>query len=154
MLIGSCQVNFTADELYGTALTSRGALSATNKITDAYFKPKQEILTQNAATHLGLYYGPKPHLITAKKQLTRWSFSNEDDGNKKGEKSNKSSIKSPGGPYFKHICRGGGGFFNLAKTIVSVLHKELECGVEKLKYEKLEIMQPGGKRKVKSFLIV
>ena len=66
MLIGSRQVNFTADELYGTALTSRGALSATNKVTDAYFKPKQEIITQNAATDLGLYYSPKPHLITAK----------------------------------------------------------------------------------------
>ena len=75
----------------------------------------------------------------------RWSFSNEDDGNKKGEKSNKSSIKSPRGAYFKHICReGGGDFFNLAKTIVSVLHKELEWVVEKLKYEKLEIMQQGG----------
>ena len=47
----------------------------------------------------------------------------------------------PGGTYFKHICRGEGGLFNLATTTVSVLHKELECGVEKLKYEKLEIMQ-------------
>ena len=41
----------------------------------------------------------------------RWSsVSNEDDGNKKGEKSHKSSIKSPprgGRAYFKHICRGG-----------------------------------------------
>ena len=64
--IGSSQVTFTADELYGTALTSRGALSATNKITDAYFKTKQETITQNAATHLGLYYGLKPHLITVK----------------------------------------------------------------------------------------
>ena len=74
----------------------------------------------------------------------RWSsVSNEDDGNKKGEKSHKSSIKfpPPGGTYFKHICRGEGGLFNLATTTVSVLHKELECGVEKLKYEKLEIMQ-------------
>ena len=52
-------------------------------------------------------------------------------------------LLSPSGPYFKHICQGGA-FFNLAKTIVSVLHKELECGVEKLKYEKLEIMQQGG----------
>ena len=66
----------------------------------------------------------------------RWSsVSNEDDGNKEGEKSHKSSIKFPRGAYF------GGGLFNLATTTVSVLHKELECGVEKLKYEKLEIMQ-------------
>ena len=68
----------------------------------------------------------------------RWSsVSNEDDGNNKGEKSHKSSIKSPpGGAYFKHICRGGG-LFNLATTTVSVLHKELERGVEKLKYKKV-----------------
>ena len=51
------------------------------------------------------------------------------------------SSPPPGGTYFKHICRGEGGLFNLATTTVSVLHKELECGVEKLKYEKLEIMQ-------------
>ena len=69
----------------------------------------------------------------------RWSsVSNEDDGNNKGEKSHKSSIKSPpgGGAYFKNICRGGG-LFNLATTTVSVLHKELERGVEKLKYKKV-----------------
>ena len=30
----------------------------------------------------------------------------------------------------------GGGLFNLEKTMVSVLHKELECKVEKLKYKK------------------
>ena len=41
-----------------------------------------------------------------------------------------------GGAYFKHICRGGG-LFNLATTTVSVLHKELERGVEKLKYKKV-----------------
>ena len=29
---------------------------------------------------------------------------------------------------------------NLAKTMVSVLHKELEYKVEKLKYKKLEVM--------------
>ena len=28
---------------------------------------------------------------------------------------------------------GGGGLFNLAKVMVSVLHNELECKVEKLK---------------------
>ena len=63
----------------------------------------------------------------------RWSFSNEDDGNKKGKKSNKSSIKPRGG--------GGGliwegGQFNLANTMVSVLHEELKNKVEKLKYKK------------------
>ena len=42
--------------------------------------------TANICRDMGLYYGPKPHLITAKKQLMRWSFSHEDDGNKKGEK--------------------------------------------------------------------
>ena len=36
----------------------------------------------------------------------------------------------------------GGGLFNLAKTMVSVLHKELEYIVEKLKYKKLQIVQP------------
>ena len=55
-------------------------------------------------------------------------------------------LLSPSGPYFKHICQGGA-FFNLAKTIVSVLHKELERGVEKLKYEKLDIMQQRIKNK-------
>ena len=42
--------------------------------------------------------------------------------------------------------RGGlferGGFFHLARTMVSVLHKELECKVEKLKYKKLEVIHP------------
>ena len=47
----------------------------------------------------------------------------------------KSSIKPPGGLiYFKPIW--GGGLFNLKTTIVSVLHKELDCKVEKLKYKK------------------
>ena len=31
---------------------------------------------------------------------------------------------------------GGGGLFNLETTMVSVLHKELECKEEKLKYKK------------------
>ena len=48
-------------------------------------------------------------------------------------------LSSPGGLFQTHLS--GGCLFNLAKTIVSVLHKELERGVEKLKYEKLEIMQ-------------
>ena len=66
-------------------------------------------------------------------------------------------LLSPSGALFQTHLSGGGAFLNLAKTIVSVLHKELECGVEKRKYEKLEIMQQGGrggKRKVKSFLLV
>ena len=31
--------------------------------------------------------------------------------------------------------RGGGGLFNLERTMVSVLHKEVEYGVEKFKYK-------------------
>ena len=38
--------------------------------------------------------------------------------------------------------RVGGGGVNLAKMAVSVLHKELECKVEKRKYKKLEGTQP------------
>ena len=37
----------------------------------------------------------------------------------------------------------GGGVFNLAKMMVSVLHKELECKVEKLKYKKLKSCSQG-----------
>ena len=61
----------------------------------------------------------------------------------------KSSIKPPGGGgliYFKPIWEGGlietgglferGGLFNLKTTMISVLHKELDCKVEKLKYKK------------------
>ena len=55
----------------------------------------------------------------------------------------KSSIKPPGGLiYFKPIWGGEGclietrGLFNLETTMVSVLHKELEYKVEKLKYKK------------------
>ena len=58
--------------------------------------------------------------------------------------------------YFKHIWEGGlietwgrgysrgggGGLFILAKNLVSALHKEVECKVKKLKYKKLEIIQP------------
>ena len=42
---------------------------------------------------------------------------------------------------------GGGELFNLAKTMVSVLHKELEYIVEKLKYKKLQIVRPRIKNK-------
>ena len=48
--------------------------------------------------------------------------------------------------YFKPIWGGEGGglietggLFNLEKTMVSVLHKELEYEVEKLKYKKIEV---------------
>ena len=34
-----------------------------------------------------------------------------------------------------------GGLLNLARTMVSVLHKELEYRVEKLKYQMLEVIQ-------------
>ena len=53
----------------------------------------------------------------------------------------------PGGGLISNTFVGGGGLFNLATTTVSVLHKELECRVEKLKYEKLEIMQQRIKNK-------
>ena len=44
---------------------------------------------------------------------------------------------------------GGGSLFNLAKTMVSVLHKELELEyiVETFKYKKLEVRQPRIKNK-------
>ena len=35
-----------------------------------------------------------------------------------------------------------GGLFNLAKALVSALHKELKYTVEKLKYKKLEVTKP------------
>ena len=35
-----------------------------------------------------------------------------------------------------------GGFFNLEKTIMTVLYKELEYKVQELKFKKLEVMQP------------
>ena len=37
--------------------------------------------------------------------------------------------------------------FSLAKTKASVLHKELECKVETLKYRRLKVMQPKNKTK-------
>ena len=50
-------------------------------------------------------------------------------------------LSAPRGAYLFHAhLRGGlietGGLFNLETTIVSVLHKELEYKVEKLKYKK------------------
>ena len=41
----------------------------------------------------------------------------------------------------------GGLLFSLKKTIVSVLHKELEYKVKKLKDKKLEVVKPRNKRK-------
>ena len=41
----------------------------------------------------------------------------------------------------------GGGLINLAKTVVSVLRKELECKAEKLNHKKLEVMQLRSKYK-------
>ena len=57
-----------------------------------------------------------------------------------------SPLESPPGGGFFNISRAfeggrGGGLFNLEKTMVLVLHKELEHKVEKLKYKKLEVMQ-------------
>ena len=43
--------------------------------------------------------------------------------------------------------RGGGELFNLEKTMVSVLHKDLEYKVDKLKHIRLEVMQPRIKNK-------
>ena len=63
------------------------------------------------------------------------------------------TIKDPTAERVKHSCFNGmfqwdyrkssfdwgGGGGNLAKMAVSVLHKYLECKVEKLKYKKLEV---------------
>ena len=68
------------------------------------------------------------------------------------------SIKPPGGAHsFQTHLRGGlketerliweGAFFNLTKTMVSVLQKELEYKVENLKYKELEVVQPKIKNK-------
>ena len=48
------------------------------------------------------------------------------------------------GLYISSLFEGGGGesLFNLETTRVSVLQKELEYKVEKLKYKKLKVMQP------------
>ena len=58
----------------------------------------------------------------------------------------KSSIKPLGGLFILNILEAGGylrkGLFNLANKMEPVLHKEQECKVEKLKYKKLEVMQP------------
>ena len=43
--------------------------------------------------------------------------------------------------------RGEGKLFNLEDYMVSVLHKDLEYKVDKLKYIRLEVMQPRIKNK-------
>ena len=43
----------------------------------------------------------------------------------------------------------GGGLFHLAKKMVSVLHKELERKVEKLKHKKSKVIRPKIKNKFK-----
>ena len=43
--------------------------------------------------------------------------------------------------------KGGGDLFNLEKMVVSALHNKLERKLKKLKYKKLEVMQPTIKNK-------
>ena len=56
------------------------------------------------------------------------------------------SIKLPGAYLFQTHLRGSliesGDLFNIAKTMVLVVHKELKYKVETPKYKKLEVMQP------------
>ena len=47
------------------------------------------------------------------------------------------------------LFESGGGLFNLAKTMVSVLHKELEYIVEKLKNKKLQIVRPEDQKQIR-----
>ena len=50
----------------------------------------------------------------------------------------RQTSKNPWGAYLFHAhLRGGRGLFHLEKTMVSVLHKELEYKVENLKYKKV-----------------
>ena len=58
----------------------------------------------------------------------------------------KPSIRAPGGlfiwsPFEAGFNRNGGGLCNLETTMASVLHKELECKVEKLKYKTFKVGQ-------------
>ena len=43
--------------------------------------------------------------------------------------------------HFDTVNPLGGCLFNLSEAMVTVLHKKLECKVEKLKNKKLEVMQ-------------
>ena len=62
-------------------------------------------------------------------------------------------LSTPGGLFILNILQAGAylkrGLFNVAKKIVPVLHEELEYRVQKLKYKKLEVMQPRIKSKSK-----
>ena len=50
--------------------------------------------------------------------------------------------------------RGGGGLFILEKTMVSVLHKELEYKVEKLKYWRRFWSSSQGSKSIPNFQLV
>ena len=62
-------------------------------------------------------------------------------------------LSTPVGLFISNILQARAylrrGLFKVAKKIVPVLHEELECRVEKLKYKKLEVMQPRIKSKSK-----
>ena len=62
-------------------------------------------------------------------------------------------LSPPRGLVISNTFEGGGlfdraGLFNLANKMVSVLHKEQECKVEKFKYRRMEVMQPTIKKLV------
>ena len=66
-----------------------------------------------------------------------------------------STFKPRGFIYFEHIWvvvlvvgEGEGGLFNLAKMMISALHNELECKVEKLKYKKLKSCSQGSSQQI------
>ena len=46
--------------------------------------------------------------------------------------------------------RGGGGGLILAKTMVSVLHKELDYKLERFKYKRLEVVQPEDQKQIRT----
>ena len=66
-------------------------------------------------------------------------------------------LLTPRGAYLLQTSLGGGlieteafrgtGFFNLEKTMLSVLHKELECKVEKLKVQEAAWLAQLGERR-------
>ena len=51
----------------------------------------------------------------------------------------------------KGLFEGGGGLFNLEETMVSVLHKELEYKVEKLKNKKVGGLVAEGQHQIRTF---
>ena len=62
---------------------------------------------------------------------------------------NPQLIKPPRGLFISSPFEGVGGglietrgLFNLETVMASVIHKELECKVEKLKYKKFWVIQP------------